>query len=298
MTIKAEDDLTIVCASHNGAKRIPLFIESIQKNTNHPKEIIICGTNSSDIAFVSSDLIKNNNVTFIVSEYANQIYQRELALSNVETSYILQLDDDLILDRDVIEKYCSHFTKANSNKKIVCGYTVLPNGEHMSFKRVGALFKKSKFIRLFFKMMNGFEELRNMSILKSGRIFPLVMDDQENIEPEWLSSCLMFHKSVIDKSPITITENNAGDKAYYEDVFFTLSLKEKGYKLVLDRNIRLTHPYTTSIKPNDYIKTISRQKKLLKVKGGSNILFFIDIIASISFYSILHIKSKFINLRR
>lgn len=298
MTIKVEEDLTIVCASHNGASRIPLFLDSIQKNSVNPKEVIICGTHESDISSVSEELLSKNNVSFIVSKFANQIYQRKVALSKVKTTYILQLDDDLILESNVIENYCRHFSETGSKKRVVCGYPVLPNGQHMSFNRVKSLYQSSKFIRLFFRIMNGFEELKNMSILKSGRIFPLVLDGQEKLEPDWLSSCLMFHKDAIDKKSFNNKENNNEGKGYYEDVFFTLSLREKGYKLILDRNIRMTHPYTTSIKPKDYIKTIGRQKKLLKTTGGSNILFFIDIVASISFYSILHIKSKFINLRR
>jgi hypothetical protein len=295
VTIKVEEDLTIVCASHNGVNRIPLFLDSIQKNIVNPKEVIICGTHESDISSVSEELLIKNNVSFIVSEFANQIYQRNIALSKVNTTYILQLDDDLILDSNVIGNYCRHFSGPGSNKKVVCGFPVLPNGQHMSFYRVKNLYQSSKFIRLFFKIMNGFEELRNMSILKSGRIFPLVLDDQENIEPEWLHSCLMFHKDAIGKKPITSSENNNGGKGYYEDVFFTLSLREKGFKLILDEDIRMTHPYTSSIKPRDYINTIYRQKKLLERTGGSYLLFYLDVVASCCFYTILHIKSKLLN---
>ena len=295
MTIKAEEDLTIVCASHNGVNRIPLFLDSIQKNIVNPKEVIICGTHESDISSVSEELLIKNNVSFIVSEFANQIYQRNLALSKVNTAYILQLDDDLILDSNAIGNYCRHFSSPGSNKKVVCGFPLLPNGQHMSFNRVKKLYQSSKFIRLFFKIINGFEELRNMSILKSGRIFPLVLDGQENIEPEWLHSCLMFHKDAIGKKPSPSSENNNKGKGYYEDVFFTLSLRKKGFKLILDEDIRMTHPYTLSIKPRDYINTIYRQKKLLESTDGSYLLFYLDVFASFCFYTILHIKSKFLN---
>ena len=295
MTIKVEEDLTIVCASHNGVNTIPLLLDSIQKNIANPKEVIICGTHESDISSVSEDLLSKNNVSFIVSDFANQIYQRNIALSKVNTTYILQLDDDLILDSNAIGNYCRHFSGPRSNKRVVCGYPVLPNGQHMSFYRVKNLYQSSKFIRLFFKIMNGFEELRNMSILKSGRIFPLVLDDQENIEPEWLHSCLMFHKDAIGKKSITSSENNNGGKGYYEDVFFTLSLRKKGFKLILDEDIRMTHQYYSSIKPRDYINTIHRQKKILESTDGSYLLFYLDVFASFCFYTILHIKSKFLN---
>ena len=66
--------------------------------------------------------ILKNNVSFIVSEFANQIYQRNVALSKVNTAYILQLDDDLILDSNAIGNYCRHFSKPGSNKRVVCGF--------------------------------------------------------------------------------------------------------------------------------------------------------------------------------
>jgi len=295
VTIKVEEDLTIVCASHNGVNTIPLLLDSIQKNIVNPKEVIICGTHESDISSVSEDFLSKNNVSFIVSDFANQIYQRNIALSKVNTTYILQLDDDVILDSNAIGNYCRHFSGPGSNKKVVCGYPVLPNGQHMSFYRVKNLYQSSKFIRLFFKIMNGFEELRNMSILKSGRIFPLVLDDQENIEPEWLHSCLMFHKDAIGSKSIINSENNNGGKGYYEDVLFTLSLRKKGFKLILDEDIRMTHEYYSSIKPKDYINTIYRQKKILESTDGSYLLFYLDVFASFCFYTILHIKSKFLN---
>jgi GT2 family glycosyltransferase len=167
----------------------------------------------------------------------------------------------------------------------------------MSFYRVKTLYQRSKFIRLFFNIINGFEKPKNMSILKSGRIFPFVLEGQENIEPEWLSSCLMYHKDVIDKQSITSPENQTEGKAYYEDVFFTLSLRKKGFKLIKDEDITMTHPYKNSIKPREYINTIYRQKKLLEITGGSYLLFYLDVFASFCFYSILHIKSK-LNKRR
>lgn len=297
MDIYPEDNLTIVCASHNGMKKIPLFLKSIQKNTTRPKDIIICGTHESDISGISKDFLEKNRVSFVISKFANQIYQRNLALSMVSTNYVLQLDDDLILDRNAIKNYCKHFREPNSNKKIVSGYTVFPNGDHMSC-RVKISYQKSKFIRIFYSLMNGFKDLKNMSILKSGRIFPLVLEGDETNEPDWLSSCLMFHKDAIKSNPVLVSNKNLNiGKAYYEDVFFTLSLKKRGFKLILDEDITLMHPYTTSIKPWEYIHTISKQKKLLEYTNGSFLLFYLDVFASLAYYSILHIKSKF-NKRR
>ena len=128
----SKQNLTIVCASHNGENKLPLFLDSIKKNSQKPKEIIICGTNASDINKVSKDTLQSLDIKFVVSDIANQIYQRRLAISMIKTSYILQLDDDLILEENAIKKYCSHFNTLNSANNIVSGYTIFPNGKHMS----------------------------------------------------------------------------------------------------------------------------------------------------------------------
>jgi hypothetical protein len=289
---RAQEDLTIVCATHNGINRIPLLINSIKKNVVSPKEIIICGTDKLDISLVDESVLRENKVSFIVSTVANQVHQRNLALFKVDTDYILQLDDDYILNRCAIGNYVRHFKGPNSNKKVVSGYVVSPNGDHMSY-RTKSLYNSSLFVRAFFYIVNGFKEVSNMSILKSGRIFPLVLEDLESIEPEWLPSSLMFHKDAIDKKILLDVKNNGiKGKAYYEDVFFTVLLRKRGFKLILDKNIILTHPYTSSIKPREYIKTISRQKQLVESTKGSYLLFYLDVFLSISFYSILHIRSK------
>ena len=45
--------ITIVCATHNGAKRLPKLLNSILKNTHLPEQIIICGTSLSDFKFIN-----------------------------------------------------------------------------------------------------------------------------------------------------------------------------------------------------------------------------------------------------
>jgi len=92
------NELTIVCASHNGRDKLPNLIKSIERSSLKPKEIIICGTSINDLDNVTKKQQTSNNIRFILSDVSNQIIQRKAALNAVRTNYILQLDDDLVLE--------------------------------------------------------------------------------------------------------------------------------------------------------------------------------------------------------
>ena len=109
--------VTIVCPTHNGAKRLPLLLNSILKNTHLPKQIIICGTSLSDFKFLNSPKYKKLNIKKIVSKIKNQKYQRDLAIKNVNTNIIAQCDDDLELEINYIKKSYDHFRYIKKFKK-------------------------------------------------------------------------------------------------------------------------------------------------------------------------------------
>ena len=103
--------ITIVCATHNGQKKLPKLINSIYKNTFWPKEIIICGTSKLDFKLINQSKIKKLNIIKILSTVKNQKIQRDLAIKKVRTKLIAQCDDDLELDTNYLENSYKHFRK-------------------------------------------------------------------------------------------------------------------------------------------------------------------------------------------
>ena len=91
--------ISIVCASHQGRLRLPILVRSIYASTWRPKEIVICGTNRSDI-----DLIDDPDklVKFVLSTKVNQIHQRRQAIDTAESRVIVQSDDDLVFSTTAI----------------------------------------------------------------------------------------------------------------------------------------------------------------------------------------------------
>jgi len=227
----------------------------------------------------------SNNIRFILSDVSNQIIQRKAALNAVRTNYILQLDDDLVLEKETIKNYSKHFLEFNTKDKVVCGYTVFPNGKHMS-NRTSAKYHGSLIVRLYVYLINGFRKPKNMTILRSGRIFPYVFKSEKEPNPTWLSSCLMYHK-IVAKEYYKFTESldfEHKGKAYFEDVLFTYSLYIKGYNLHLEENAILTHPITLESNIEDFFKVLFIQKKIVdRIKGSYNLLI-IDILTSSIYY--------------
>jgi len=289
--MEIENNLTVVCASHGGLEKIPCLIKSIGDGSVRPVEVIICGTSDSDLDGLSKKDIERCNVKFVKSDVANQVVQRRKALLNVKTEYVLQLDDDLVLERDTIKHYLSYFLEGKSKNKVVCGYTIFPDGCHMS-SRTKEQYLSNIMVRWFVYLINGLHVPKNMTLLKSGRIFPYVLEVEINPKPTWLSSCLMYHKKVAKEFILFSDDNKLSydKKAYYEDVIFTHHLHLKGYKLLLAKEAVLIHPFTKELGIRDFFRTIPFQRELVHRSNGSMFLFAVDITVSTLYYLIRSLK--------
>ena len=93
--MKKKINISVVCATHKGSKKIKNLILSIYKNNVYPNEIIICGTNNLDLKHVPKTIIKYLNIRFILSKKKSQVIQRNIAIKNVSSDFILQIDDDV-----------------------------------------------------------------------------------------------------------------------------------------------------------------------------------------------------------
>ena len=98
--MKNEINLSVICATHQGKKKIKNLIYSIYKNHVRPKEIVVCGTSYLDMSLIDKNIIKDLNLKFVFSKIKNQIYQRDQAFKNSSGEYILQIDDDVSIKQD------------------------------------------------------------------------------------------------------------------------------------------------------------------------------------------------------
>lgn len=279
--MKKKVPISIVCASHNGKKKLPKLLESIYQNSYWPDEIIICGTNQTDFDYINTDKLKRLSIKKIISKIKNQRKQRKKAQNHTKNNIILQLDDDLILKNNFIELMFKHF-KNNKEKKVVCALILINTSKRKSIVqsyRWNYFFHKNIIFRLVLKLFNFGKKIGYYSILPSGRICPLLPKNFSRSKKifdkiEWTNSTICYEKSAI-KDAINII-NLKEKKSYYEDVIFSHSLYNKGYKLVLDTNINAYHPEYESLNINEHLKTLKAQFFIVKTFKKSYTLFLLD----------------------
>ena len=281
--IKNNNKISVVCASHKGKSRLPHLITSINNNSVKPFEIILCVTDLKDTELITNEFINNLNIKIILSKKLDQSYQRQLAIKHTKCDLILQLDDDLLLDKDTIKKFIDHF-KDDNNKKIVSAVVLLPNNELQSY-RWNNLFNKNPIFKFIILLLNGFKKVNSMTILKSGRIAPLLFFNNNKIiyEAEWLNSCILYRKEALKDAKYLFSEKS---KSYFEDVFFSHSLYNKNYLLIVDSNIIVRHHYVKPTNIITYINLIKSQYRIVKSFNKNIYLFYIDVFIFFNLYLI------------
>ena len=277
--MKKKINISVVCATHKGSKKIKNLILSIYKNNVYPNEIIICGTNNLDLKHVPKTIIKYLNIKFILSKKKSQVIQRNIAIKNVSSDFILQIDDDVTVKENFFQNLIK-YTLANKDKKEIVSALIIQNDKSLQAGTWNSIYKKYVLFRLLVFILNKFKKVKEYSILDSGRCVPYIRNFdkkfKKNIEHvEWLCSTVLYHKNCLK---YVKKFNQYSNKAYYEDVLFSHQLFRKKYKLLIDVNVIGIHdnqPYTsTSI----YFKTLLTQFELVKFFNKSKFLFFIDVI--------------------
>ena len=279
---KPKVDISIVCASHKGLKKIPKLLDSIYANTYHPYEILICVTDIADTLDISDFIKKNLNIKVIISNEFNQIKQRTNAINRSKSNYILQLDDDLILDSYAIENYWINIKSSLKPKKLVIGgYVTLPNKKHQSY-RWYQHYNNNIFFRKILYLLNKFNLIKPMTVVESGRIIPLTNELPKNtrLKCQWLNSSILYHKDV-DRLNYDIKFKN---KAYFEDVFFSYNLYKLNYTLILDSSIILYHPFIEQTNLNVYLDSVFYQFKFNLFYKLSKFLFLLDFLLFTTYY--------------
>jgi hypothetical protein len=293
--------ISVVCASHNGKKKIPKLINSIFENTHWPNEIIICGTKKEDFDLIQRKKYKLMTIRTVVSKIKNQIFQRELAIKKTRNVILAQCDDDVELDKNYIYLMYQHFKNKPNLKKIVSAAILFKNKKHQAI-RWNSIYKNSLLFRTIIFFLNLGKKTKYMSVLKSGRIIPklpssfleknskMVLEDVE-----WVCSAVAYNKKCLKDS--FRLKNNNNSKAFYEDVFFSHSLYKRGYSLIIDRSIIAYHPATAPTNLSTFLQTIRSQWKIVTIFDNSIFLFFIDVFIFFIIHSLNDLKAIAKNIK-
>jgi len=210
---------------------IPLkdTIEALQNSSIKPLEILICMPNSSKLL---ADIDLSDNVEIIRTKKKGQVYQRMIGFLEAKGELVLQIDDDIILEKDTIERlvYCLN----SSSEKVAVAPTLLKEGTDQSvFSRNSNRNTISRKVSGW--ILNGKNGYKPGYVGLSGVGFGLDFYDktQEKTETEWITGACLLHRS---QNLITQDYFPFSGKAYSEDLMHSFLLRENGVKLYICNN--------------------------------------------------------------
>lgn len=132
-------DLSIIITTYQRPKLLLELTISIENSKLPSHELIIVGTENSDF----SKLPKKLKFVKVISKVKNQVYQRNLGLKKAKGRYLLQVDDDLIFNKNAINVMFKSIVESN-NKTIFSVNLLNFNGEEAS-KRWAKIYNSNFF---------------------------------------------------------------------------------------------------------------------------------------------------------
>ncbi len=202
------------------------------------------------------------------------MFQRNIAKKVSKYNLILQTDDDVIFHKNTLKEFYYNWNHLPV-KKILAAFVINEDNLHLS-TRFTIMYKKFFLFRSTLSLLNNFKKINNFSLLKSGRIVPLIEKriSRKYQNLDWLNSVMMYDKTSVFEPKII----NIGKKSYYEDVIFSHYNKLKGFNLIILRDAKVTHPTTQKTSFKTFIDTIAKQFYLVKLLKKNYLLFFVDVM--------------------
>lgn len=262
-----------------GDRNVEPTIKALNQSTIIPEEIIIVTLKRNNFENLSSSY---KNIKIIKAKRAGQVNQRIEGFKKAKNTFVMQLDDDIILDRKCIE---SLYHKIKKNKKASFSPNIfeLDTNKSIFNYKIGIkhiIFNIISGINIFNKKgkitLSGFESYPHISNQKL-----------EIIKSEWLiGGCVIHNKNNL----ITESFFNFKGKAYSEDLFHSIELRKKNIDLFV---VKAAKAYLTlnqkEKKFKDFFSELKKdmviRKSLVRNNNLSLIrMYFIYILKCFNFF--------------
>jgi hypothetical protein len=223
-----QSEISVVIPTLGGAQ-LAKTIDFINAGTLVPKIIYLCIPEGFEL---KTSLAHHDNVTMVWTKVRGQVGQRAVGLGMAETSLILQLDDDILLDPGCLAGLVDAWEKLGPDCAVAPSFIKVGTQESLYRIETRTWTKKC-----YFWLLNGRKGYQPGSITQAGTAFgaDLLGGEVSEFESEWLpGGCVLHHRQNL------ITENYfpfAG-KAYSEDLFFSRLARARGLKLYIIRDSR------------------------------------------------------------
>lgn len=223
------DEITVVIATLGG-DCLASTIQSLNLGSIKPAEILVCipSEKAPRVKFLNIE-----NVTIVETNFRGQVAQRREGFLRASSKYVLQLDDDIILDVFCLENLL--VTLQSFGPKAAVAPTFIDERSNESVYKKPA--KQKDIFNIYHWFMNGSAGYRPGQIDLSGSSIGMDPTNSANRVHDvgWLAGgCILHYRDNL------ILENfwPLAGKAYYEDVVHSILLTRNGVQLVIDRDAR------------------------------------------------------------
>ena len=220
--------LSVVIATLGG-DTLSGTIEKLNHGTVVPTEILIC------IPEQESPSVENlvfRNVKIIRTVCRGQVAQRAFGFQLARYEFVLQLDDDLLVDKHCVEKLVN--TLIAHGGRVAAAPALLQANTGLSCYHESG---NRTLLRIYYWIVNGIRGYEPGIITKAGTCIGVdpALTHKDIIEVEWVpGGCVMHQRNNL------IFDNYYpfGGKAYCEDLFHSYYLSQKGLKLFVNTAAR------------------------------------------------------------
>jgi glycosyltransferase involved in cell wall biosynthesis len=223
------DKISVIIATLGGDQLYDT-INSINSNSIIPFEILIC------IPFNESQKISKQlpkNVKICISDVMGQVPQRTMGFNLAKGDYIIQLDDDLILENNTIEILLNSLLELPINSAIAPSIFVLDTKKSFYKKPQSKLFRN-----IYYFLINGCEGYKPGILTKALTNIGVDPDESNEIiiKSEWLPGGCIIHNRI---NTIKYNYFPFKGKAYCEDIYHSLYLNKNGVNLYFHNNAKI-----------------------------------------------------------
>jgi len=205
-----------------GVRNLKPTLDSLFNGSHMPGEILLC------VPTRNAQLIQKycrKNIKIIECSNKGQVIQRIEGFKRARYDFVLQLDDDIILDYKCLSVLYESILYLGQDCAISPQYFDIVSGKHSSTFSSKKIFL---FPKLFYYLLNGKDGFIDGRISKSGLNMGVTELNDKYYLSDWLpGGCILHHKeNLILKNYLPFK-----GKAYAEDVIHSYYLKKSNVKL-------------------------------------------------------------------
>lgn len=246
-----DGQITVVIATLGG-ESLSATIHNLNSGSVRPDEVLVCvpASNAYNVAH-----LHGGNVSIVKTDFRGQVAQRRAGFQRASKPYVLQLDDDLLLDRLCLERLAATLRLLGPRAAVAPALLDVQTGQSVYKKPA----KHGGVLAFYYWLMNGSQGYAPGRIDRSGS--SIGVDPSVSPAPiydvEWLAGgCVLHYRENLvmeDFWPLP-------GKAYYEDVVHSSILAVNGIRLVIDPSARCSLElfHQASLKPGDFFRNLYR----------------------------------------